>query len=487
MATADLPPLSFHDTGQRATVPFIPRDPKHISLYVCGPTVYDRIHIGNARPLVVFDVLYRLLRLYYPAVTYVRNITDVDDKINARAKERGLAIGSLTKETTAAFHEDAAALGCLSPDHEPRATDHIAEMIDHISQLIEKNHAYVDQGHVLFSVGSFAEYGEFAMKPRDELIAGARVEIAPYKKDLADFVLWKPSTGDEPGWESPFGFGRPGWHIECSAMSARHLGPDFDIHGGGIDLVFPHHQNEIAQSLCVHPPEARHDRFARYWLHNGFVMVDGEKMAKSLGNFRTVGDLLENYPGEVLRLCMLQTHYRRPLDFSFDRLQAAKAELDGFYRLFYDCGFRQMQKAEKTAIDPEIAAALADDLNTPRALARLHQLARMARKSMNESDKGSKTRDQHLHQLSAAAALMGLLGADPESWLKGDDRQEEEPVIEGKPLSEWIAERKTAKAERDFALADSIRDRLANEDIILEDIPGGDTNWRWDKMPARNQ
>ncbi|HWL67466.1 MAG TPA: cysteine--tRNA ligase, partial [Geminicoccus sp.] len=308
------PTLALHDTATRAKRPFAPIRPDRVGLYVCGPTVYDRIHIGNARPLIVFDVLSRLLRHLFKEVTYVRNITDVDDKIMDRAAERGVPIAEVTESTTRQFHADAAALGCLPPDHEPRATEHIAGMIRIIEALIANGHAYAKDGHVLFHVPSFAEYGRLSGRDRDEQVAGARVEVAPYKQDPADFVLWKPSAADQPGWDSPWGRGRPGWHIECSAMSEHHLGVPFDIHGGGIDLTFPHHENEIAQTRCAHGL----GRMANFWLHNGFVTVNGEKMAKSLGNFTTVADVLAKAPGEAVRLWTLGTHYRSPLDFSWE-------------------------------------------------------------------------------------------------------------------------------------------------------------------------
>ncbi|MCZ6511099.1 MAG: cysteine--tRNA ligase, partial [Alphaproteobacteria bacterium] len=308
--------LQLHNTLTRTKEPFRPLDDKHVRMYVCGPTVYDDIHIGNARPLVVFDVIYRLLKHSYrdAKVTYVRNITDVDDKIIDRAAESGESIDSLTRRTTKRFHATAEALGCLKPDKEPRATDHIAQMKAMIETLIAKGHAYEAGGEVLFSVPSMPDYGKLSGRNRDEMIAGARVEVSSHKRDPADFILWKPSTGDQPGWGSDWGRGRPGWHIECSAMSEHYLGQQFDIHGGGVDLVFPHHENEIAQSLCVHPDET----FAQVWMHNGYLMSEGEKMSKSLGNFYTVTELLEEFPGEALRLALLKTHYRQPLDFTKD-------------------------------------------------------------------------------------------------------------------------------------------------------------------------
>ena len=323
-----MPELRLHNSLTRQKERFVPLDPAHVRMYVCGPTVYDLAHIGNARPVVVFDVLARLLRLLYPRVTYVRNVTDVDDKINARAHESGEPIGAITARTTADYHADMAALGAMPPDIEPRATAHIADMIAIIERLIASGHAYVADGHVLFAVGSFAAYGRLSGRSPDELLAGARIDVAPYKRDAGDFVLWKPSSADLPGWDSPWGRGRPGWHIECSAMSWRYLGESFDIHGGGTDLIFPHHENEIAQSVCAFPGS----RFARVWLHNGMLLVNGEKMSKSLGNFRTVRDVLARAPAEAARLLLLRAHYRAALDFSDQALAESRRELDRFYR-----------------------------------------------------------------------------------------------------------------------------------------------------------
>ncbi|HET9018309.1 MAG TPA: cysteine--tRNA ligase, partial [Acetobacteraceae bacterium] len=323
-----MPELRLHNSLTRRRETFVPLDPAHVRLYVCGPTVYDLAHLGNARPVVVFDVLVRLLRRLYPRVTYVRNITDVDDKINARAAESGEPIAAITARTTADFHADMTALGALPPDVEPRATGHIAEMIQLIERLIAGGHAYVAEGHVLFAVASFPEYGRLSGRSPEELIAGARVDVAPYKRDPGDFVLWKPSSPDLPGWDSPWGRGRPGWHIECSAMSWRYLGENFDIHGGGQDLLFPHHENELAQSCCAFPGS----RFARYWMHNGMLLIGGEKMSKSLGNFLTVRDALAKAPGEAVRLALLRAHYRSTLDFSDELLGETRKDLDRWYR-----------------------------------------------------------------------------------------------------------------------------------------------------------
>jgi cysteinyl-tRNA synthetase len=453
--------LRIFDTLSRAKVDFVPLDPTHVRLYVCGPTVYDFAHIGNARPVVVFDVLARLLRRLYPKVTYVRNITDVDDKINARAAEYGEDIRALTERTAKQFHEDMAALNTLPPDVEPRATEHIAEMIAMIEELIEKGHAYAADGHVLFSVPSMPDYGKLSRHSRDELVAGARVEVAPYKKDPADFVLWKPSTPDLPGWDSPWGRGRPGWHIECSAMSSKYLGAEFDIHGGGQDLIFPHHENEIAQSRCAHPEAI----FAKYWMHNGYLMAEGEKMSKSLGNFYTVHELLEEFPGEAIRLMLLQTHYRQPLDFTKDGLAQAKSTLDRFYLALRDSA--DVQAGETDA--PDVQAALEDDLNTPLALSRFHE----ALGELNKAKSGEQ-RTAAKGRLLAGAEMLGLLQRDADAWLRGGTGG---GGLDEAEIERLIAERIEARTNKDFATADRIRDELAAQGIVLEDGPNG-TAWR---------
>jgi len=447
--------LVLHNTLTRRKEPFEPLDAKNVRMYVCGPTVYDYPHIGNARPVIVFDVLYRLLRATYgvPHVRYVRNITDVDDKINAAARANGETIRTLTERTAREFHADAAALLTLPPDVEPRATEHIAQMIDMIRRLIADGHAYEAAHHVLFAVGSLAEYGRLSGRSRDELIAGARVEVAPFKRDPADFVLWKPSPEDLPGWDSPWGRGRPGWHIECSAMGEQHLGETFDIHGGGIDLIFPHHENEIAQSVSAHHGKP----LARYWLHNGFVTVDGAKMSKSEGNFRTIREVLDEAPGEAARYAMLTAHYRDPLDWTSERLTQARHALDRFY-----LGLRGVD-AESAEPDPRVRAALDDDLNTPLALAALHEMLG----ELNKADAADRPRQQRA--LRASGAVLGLLQQDPEAWLKGDGVDAE--------IEALIARRNAARKARDFATADRIRTELAVRGILLEDGPGG-TSWR---------
>jgi cysteinyl-tRNA synthetase len=456
------PRLRFTNTLGGAIEPFEPLDPKRVRMYVCGPTVYDYAHIGNARPAVVFDVLFRLLRRVYgaDAVVYVRNITDVDDKIMARARETGEPIDAITARTTAAYHADMAALGCLAPTHEPRATAHIGEMIRMIEALIAAGHAYFAEGHVLFDVATDPKYGCLSRRSLDEMIAGARVEVAPYKRSPQDFVLWKPSTGDQPGWASPWGRGRPGWHIECSAMSGKLLGETFDIHGGGQDLIFPHHENEIAQSTCAHGGRP----FVRYWLHNGFLMTEGEKMSKSLGNFYTVHDLLGEFPGEAIRLTLLQTHYRQPLDFTKAGVERAKRTLDRFYLALRDAPLMGEDAAEGD--DLSVLEALADDLNTPLALARLHETLN----DLNRAESATE-RARFGRRLKAGGLLLGLLQAAPEAWLAAA-HELDAALIEAK-----LAARAAARRAKDFKTADAIRAELSEAGVIIEDRPDG-TRWR---------
>src|SRR4029077_2597069 len=441
---------------------FTPLDPSNVRMYVCGPTVYDFAHIGNARPVIVFDVLFRLLHHLYGAdhVTYVRNITDVEDKINARAAEEypGLplneAIRKVTEATDRQFHEDVAALGCLPPTVEPRATEHIAEMRELIEQLVASGNAYVADDHVLFSVASMSDYGKLSKRPLDEMIAGARVEVAPYKRDPMDFVLWKPSKPGEPAWPSPSGIatpGRPGWHIECSAMAWKHLGETFDIHGGGIDLVFPHHENEIAQSRCAfHTPV-----MANYWMHNGFLQVEGEKMAKSLGNFVTIRDLLKDWPGEAVRLAMLQTHYRQPFNWTTNGLREAQRTLDHWYELTGD--------AAPGLLCTDALDAMADDLNTPKAVTSLHELR-------GEAAKGSKAAAS---SLKASAQLLGLLQKTAVEW--ATFRPASLHIDENK-VTALIAARNAARQVKDFGESDRIRDELARMGVVVKDSKDG-TTW----------
>ena len=458
--------LRLYNPLTREKQAFEPIDPDHIRMYVCGPTVYDRAHIGNARPVVVFDTLYRLLKASYPRVTYVRNITDVDDKIIVRAKESGEAIETLTARTALMFHEDMGELNALPPSIEPRATEHIPQMIDMIRRLMAKDHAYEAEGHVLFSVPSMPDYGQLSRLKQDELIAGARVDPAPYKKSPADFVLWKPSPEDDglPGRASPWGRGRPGWHIECSAMSAKILGPTFDIHGGGQDLIFPHHENEIAQSRCAHGTPI----MASVWMHNGYLMAEGEKMSKSLGNFYTVHDLLQEFPGEAIRLTLLKTHYRQPLDFTKDGIREAKSELDGFYAALRGTTAKATDGAPDSVID-----ALSDDLNTPLAISQLHGLAAAANKAEGDAKVQAAT------ALKSAGAALGLLQQDPETWFKWQppaQAQGDGGLSDG-DIDALIVERQDARKNKDFARADAIRDELTAAGIVLEDGAGG-TTWR---------
>jgi cysteinyl-tRNA synthetase len=443
--------LFLHNSLSRRKERFEPADPQHVRMYVCGPTVYDLVHIGNARPAVVYDVLARLLRLLYPRVTYVRNITDVEDKINARAKEIGEPIEALTARTTKDYHQDMVALGALPPDEEPRATNHIAEMIGIIERLIASGHAYAAEGHVLFAVKSYPAYGRLSGHSPDELLAGARVDVAPYKRDPGDFVLWKPSTPDLPGWDSPWGRGRPGWHIECSAMSWRYLGETFDIHGGGTDLIFPHHENELAQSVCAFPGS----RFARYWVHNGMLLVNGEKMSKSLGNFIVLRDVLAKVAGEAVRLLLLRTHYRSTPDFSDAAVAEAKRELDRFYR-----ALERYPNIAAADVPGSVMDALCDDLNTPLALSAMHALADRALAGDFDAACG----------LRAAGAVLGLLQADPGAWFRGGG--DDVAAIEAA-----ITERLAARKARDFARADAIRAEWAARGIAFEDGPQG-TVWR---------
>ena len=455
--------LTLHNTLTRRREPLEPVRHGHVGMYVCGPTVYDLAHIGNARPIVVFDVLYRVLKRLYPTVTYVRNITDIDDKINEASRKSGEPIESITARTTKAFHEDIAALGALPPDVEPRATAHVPQMIALIETLIEAGNAYEAEGHVLFHVPSAPRYGALSGRNRDEMIAGARVEVAPYKRDPADFVLWKPSDETLPGWESSWGRGRPGWHIECSAMSRAYLGETLDIHGGGMDLIFPHHENEIAQSECACPGAP----FARHWVHNGVLTVEGEKMSKSLGNFVTIRDALAETPGEVIRLALLSTHYRHPLDWTADGLAQARANLDRLYTALRNAGVEDGVADDN--VDPEVEAALCDDLNTPKALAVLHRLAG----DLNRAG-GEPAKARACAALRGSGALLGLLQADPEAWFRGAGQEGGMSDVEIEAL---IAARAAARAQRDFAEADRIRAAMVAEGIALEDTAEG-TLWR---------
>jgi cysteinyl-tRNA synthetase len=459
--------LKLYDTMTREKRVFSPIDPARVRLYVCGPTVYDFAHIGNARPVIVFDVLFRLLRhLYGPEhVTYVRNITDVDDKINARAAERGISIRDLTEETYRNFKEDVKALGCLEPTVEPRATEHIAAMKALIERLVSNVCAYVAEDHVLFRVSAMPDYGLLSRRWLDEMIAGARVEVAPYKKDPRDFVLWKPSKPGEPAWPSPCGIaapGRPGWHIECSAMAWKHLGETFDIHGGGIDLVFPHHENEIAQSRCAfHTPV-----MANYWMHNGFLQVEGEKMAKSAGNFVTIRDLLKDWPGEVLRLNMLRTHYRQPIDWTLRGMEESKRQLDRWYSYVGD--------AEPTQCSPTVIEALGDDVNTPRAITELNYLessALIGGSAIGDTVLGGSAAPPAVFK--ASANLIGLLGQTGSEWRASLQVSAKLDVV---VVEQLVNARTAARKAKNFKESDRIRDELAAMGVVLKDSKDG-TTW----------
>jgi cysteinyl-tRNA synthetase len=440
--------------------------PDRVGMYVCGPTVYNLAHIGNARPAVIFDVLARLLRLFYSDVTYVRNITDVDDKINAASVETGEKIGVITERFTTAYHQDMAALNIAQPDAEPRVTDHIEQIVNMIESLVEREHAYLAEGHVLFDIKSFPEYGELSGRSTDDMIAGARVEIAPYKRDPMDFVLWKPSTPELPGWESPWGRGRPGWHIECSAMSESHLGETIDIHGGGRDLIFPHHENEIAQSICAHGGSP----YCRMWVHNGFVTVEGQKMSKSLGNVLLVRDLLDEAPAEAIRLALLSTHYRAALDWTTVRLDEAKRTLVKWYRALELCSTDSL--SDEAVPDSEVVCALCDDLNTSVVFARIHQLVGDLGQSSDPVEQAKLK-----HTIVASADVLGLLQQDPTtalaaltaSSLKRND-------IDAVWIEQRIEDRRLARLNKDFEQADHIRDELSAAGIRIEDSADG-TTW----------
>ncbi len=465
--------LKLYDTLTREKRVFAPLDPAHVRMYVCGPTVYDYAHIGNARPVIVFDVLFRLLRHLYGAehVTYVRNITDVDDKINARAAEEypdlplNEAIRKVTEKTDKQFHEDVAALGCLSPTVEPRATEHISEMRAMIERLVQSGHAYVAEDNVLFSVPSMSDYGRLSKRPLDEMIAGARVEVAPYKRDAQDFVLWKPSKPGEPAWPSPAGIatpGRPGWHIECSAMSWKYLGEVFDIHGGGIDLVFPHHENEIAQSRCTfHTPG-----MANFWMHNGFLQVEGEKMSKSLGNFVTIHELLRDWPGEVIRLNMLRTHYRQPIDWTLAGLEESWKALNEWYGLAVIANTTGVLPDGNAARElyPPILDALCDDLNTPKAIHELHQLRNAAVHAAGQT---------LFIALSDALHFLGLIQRSSSDWkaFKLQHANVDATIVEL-----LVSARNAARNAKDFKESDRIRDELAKMGVVLKDTKDG-TTW----------
>jgi cysteinyl-tRNA synthetase len=456
--------LTLHNTLTGHKDVFQPLDPQRVTLYVCGPTVYNYVHIGNARPVVVFDVLYRLLCRLYPKVVYARNITDIDDKIITACAETGEPMTALTERFTDAFRDDMAALNTLPPDIVPKATDHISEMTAMIATLIAKGHAYEADGHVLFAVESMPDYGKLSGRNLEDMRAGARVEVADYKRHPGDFVLWKPSSDDQPGWDSPWGRGRPGWHIECSAMIHKHLGNVIDIHGGGQDLIFPHHENEIAQGCCAHGTD-----YVRYWMHNGYINIDGEKMSKSLGNFRLVRDLLAKFPGEVLRFALLSSHYRSPLNFSAELLEQAESSLDSLYYALLGRGETVEADADyRLPEDHPVLIALLDDLNTSEAISALHAIAARLNKAELNEKPALKA------ELQAAAHLLGLLEADPSAWFQ--DKKAGEDGLDNATIDGLVAERTQAKKDRNFARADEIRDQLKDAGIQLEDTREG-TRW----------
>ncbi|WP_155859951.1 cysteine--tRNA ligase [Kordiimonas gwangyangensis] len=439
--------IYLYNTIAREKQKFVPIDEKNVRMYVCGPTVWDYAHIGNARPVVVFDTLFRLLRLTYGEehVTYARNFTDIDDKIMNRAAEEGVSIKTISNRYAKVYVEDMGTLGALTPTIQPKATEHIPEMIRMMQTLIERGHAYAAEGHVMFNVPSMENYGRLSRHSRDELVAGARVEVAPFKRDPADFVLWKPSTEEQVGWGSPWGRGRPGWHLECSCMIEKHLGETIDIHAGGQDLIFPHHENEIAQSECTHGKT-----FVNYWMHNGYLTVDGEKMSKSLGNFHTVHDLIAEHPGEAIRMSLLAAHYRQPVDFSIESMREQKRRLDRWYRL--TDGVVASADVPESVVD-----ALKDDLNTPKAIAALDAFAT----------------PEDAPKLKAGAQFMGFLQMGATAWFQGDAPE----GISVAEIEAKISERLEARKNKDFAASDRIRDELAALGVVLEDSAGV-TTWR---------
>jgi len=452
--------LRLYNNLTRRLEDFEPQDPRRVTMYVCGPTVYNYVHIGNARPPVVFGVLANLLRRRYPRLVYARNITDVDDKINQAAREQGVPISVITDKFAAAYHDDMARLGVAPPDVVPHATAHIPHIIAMIERLLESGHAYVAEGHALFSVASFPDYGKLSRRDPDEMLAGARVDVAPYKRDPGDFVLWKPSTPDLPGWDSPWGVGRPGWHIECSAMAEAHLGDTIDIHGGGVDLQFPHHENEVAQSTCAHGGRL----FARFWLHNGMLNLGGAKMSKSIGNVALVHDLLEQHPPEALRYALLSAQYRQPLDWSEGLIEQSVRTLDRLYGTLRDLSDVPMIEP---MVPTEVEGALCDDLNTPAALAELARIAAEARKATSPIARASLKAE-----LLGGGLLLGLLQQSPAAWfargsVDGDDAR----------IQALVDERNAAKRARDFIRADAIRRQLAEEGVLLEDTAQG-VRWR---------
>ncbi len=479
-------PLHIHDTLRREKRLFEPRNKDRVTLYVCGPTVYDYAHIGNARPPVVFDVLVRLLRRTYGAnhVIYARNVTDVDDKINQKAAREGVPIGEVTARYEAAYLADMGLLNVSPPDIAPHVTDYIPAIVDQIQAIVDADCAYAAEGHVLFDVSSYKAYGALSGRNLDDMIAGARVEVAPYKKNPHDFVLWKPSKADEPSWPSPWGEGRPGWHIECSAMIEKTLGLPIDIHGGGIDLVFPHHENEIAQGVCAHGHahgDQAHDEYARYWMHNGFLTVDAEKMSKSVGNVLLLHDLVQAMPGEVVRWALLSAHYRQPLDWNQGLLEQSRKNLDRLYGVLRDADAAladfdeaTLEEAERelaeNALDP-VLDALEDDLNTPGAIAQLFGLGNALRELLNDAEADINDVAMARWSLKEAAGLLGVLSLTPDGWFEGGD-----PALKAE-VEALLDQRAKARAAKDWPEADRMRDRLNALNVVVMDGPDGAT-WR---------
>jgi len=455
--------LQLHNTLHGKKEVFEPLNPNRVTMYVCGPTVYNYIHIGNARPAVVFDVLNRVLKQHYPNVIYARNITDIDDKIIAAAQDNSEDITTLAKRFSDAYHDDLKALYNEEPTLEPLATDNIDEMISMIESLIKRGHAYEAEGHVLFHIPSHDNYGVLSKRSLDDMIAGARVEVAPYKKHPADFVMWKPSDDNAPGWDSPWGRGRPGWHIECSAMIRKHLGGTIDIHGGGQDLTFPHHENELAQGSCC----ADNEQYARYWVHNGYITIDEEKMSKSIGNVRQVHALLKDHDGEVLRLALLSTHYRSPLNWSEDLIVQARNRLDAIYQALRSCDH---EAADITTVDSKVQDALEDDLNTPLAISALHECARQLNKSTDLKEKAELKA-----KIINSGYLLGLLQRDADVYFKGSSSDN---GLDETTINNLLAERDAAKLAKNYARADEIRNELTTANIELEDTKDG-TRWRY--------
>jgi len=454
--------IKIYNTLSRKKEEFIPGDPDRVTMYVCGPTVYSHPHIGNARPAVVFDTFFRLLQHEFSNVVYTRNITDVDDKINASALKENTSIDTISKRFTEIYHQDMGELGVRPPTVEPRVTENMQQIIDMIQRLIKSGNAYEAEGHVLFNVPSYKEYGKLSGRNQKEMLAGARVEVAPFKKDPSDFVLWKPSSKGQPSWDSPWGGGRPGWHIECSAMIEKHLGETIDIHGGGQDLVFPHHENERAQTTCVHGGKL----FSRYWMHNGFVNVEQEKMSKSIGNVLLVKDLLEQAPGEAIRVTLLSTHYRSPLDWTDDALKQSSRNLDKLYGALQTLQDIEVEVSAED-VPTEFLQSLKDDLNTPAAFVELHKLAKKA-----NSEKNPVLRENIKKRIMAAGNMLGILQQKPSEWFRGIDNLDEGEI------QKLLDLRAQAKKDKNFELADEIRSKLTAMKIQIQDHPDGTSSWR---------